>query len=87
MKWGIQKERFSKNRALNKASRAKDKASPPKFTAPKKHRPHIRRSIEVILIKLEKILEQVKLITIMQKLNLSIRKTKLKLGQEKQEKF
>jgi hypothetical protein len=36
MKWGIRKDKFLRNRELNKASRAKDKAFPPKFTPTKK---------------------------------------------------
>jgi len=36
MKWGVRGAQRAQNRALNKASRAKDKATPPQFTPSKK---------------------------------------------------
>jgi hypothetical protein len=34
MKWGVRKDNFVRNRALNKASRARDKVTPPRYKAP-----------------------------------------------------
>ncbi len=50
MRWGVITERRANNRALNKASRARDKASPPKYIAPPKKLPlfskEAKRSID-----------------------------------------